>query len=206
MSDFLAAPLPPLSRPWAECELIAVDLETTGLNPRQDAILSIGLVPISRLAVQLDQAWYAVVQANGPLPPDSVVIHRITDQASAQGEPLERVLPPVLRRLRGRVVVAHGAETDIRFLDAACRRIYGSPFLTPAIDTQRLAERLLRRRHAVLRQGELRLFNLRARYNLPRYAAHNALNDAIAAAELFLALAAEIAPSGRETLGRFLTS
>jgi len=33
----------------------------------------------------------------------------------------------------------------------------------------------------------LRLHALSERYNLPRYSAHNALSDALAAAELFLA-------------------
>ena len=54
--------------------------------------------------------------------------------------------------------------------------------------------------------GDLRLFNLRPRYNLPRYKAHNALSDAIATAELFMALAAEMAPGGHNCeLRQFLT-
>jgi DNA polymerase-3 subunit epsilon len=42
--------------------------------------------------------------------------------------------------------------------------------------------------HRQARDGELRLDALRAAYNLPRYPAHNALSDALATAELFLAL------------------
>lgn len=205
LQEFLRAPLPTPQTPLEQCNLVALDLETTGLNPARDAILSVGLVPIARMGIRLDGAWHAVLQAEAPLPADSVVIHRITDQDAARGLPLDQVLPRVLHALSGRIIVAHGAGTEIGFLDNACRRLYGAPFIAPTIDTQRLAERLLRRRHEVLREGALRLFNLRGRYNLPRYTAHNALSDALAAAELFLALAAEIAPSGNESLGRFLT-
>lgn len=205
LHEFLAASLPAPHTPLEQCELVALDLETTGLNPTRDAILSIGLVPITHMGIRLSGAWYSVLRAESPLPAGSVVIHGITDQAAAQGALLEHVLPQVLELLKGRVLVAHGAGTEIGFLNAACRRVYGGPFITPAIDTQRLAERLLRRRQAALPSGALRLFNLRARYNLPRYAAHNALSDALAAAELFLALAADIAPSGNEALGHFVT-
>jgi DNA polymerase-3 subunit epsilon len=42
-----------------------------------------------------------------------------------------------------------------------------------------------------IKSGDLRLAKARGRYNLPRYPAHNALTDAIAAGELFLAQASK---------------
>ena len=60
-----------------------------------------------------------------------------------------------------------------------------------SIDTLRIAQRRFARHNQVLKTGDLRLFNLRRRYQLPQYKAHNALTDALAGAELFLALAAE---------------
>ena len=52
--------------------------------------------------------------------------------------------------------------------------------------------------------GDLRLFNLRERYHLPNYKAHNALSDAISTAELFLALAAESGDLAKHRLQAFL--
>jgi DNA polymerase III subunit epsilon len=58
------------------------------------------------------------------------------------------------------------------------------------VDTQTLAYRTFERRQTPFKASDLRLHALGDRYNLPRYSAHNALSDALASAELFLAQAA----------------
>ena len=98
------------------------------------------------------------------------------------------------------------AEIEQQFLDVACRKLYGSPFVIATIDTLVIAQRLLTLRNHSIQTGDLRLFNLRPRYNLPQYKAHNALSDAVATAELFLAMAAEINPNPKHCrLEQFLT-
>ena len=77
------------------------------------------------------------------------------------------------------------------FIDQICRKVCGAPFLARVVNTQWLARRSLERRNRPYGGNELRLFNLREQYNLPRYNAHNALSDALAAAELFAAQIAE---------------
>ena len=76
-----------------------------------------------------------------------------------------------------------------------CNEFYGQDFVIPTIDTRQLAERQLRREQVVLKENSLRLFELRDRYELPAYKAHNALSDALSTAELFLALVADLYPS-----------
>ena len=61
----------------------------------------------------------------------------------------------------------------------------------PVVDTERLARQWFERRDKPFSPRDLRLSNLRARYNLPRYPAHNALNDALGCGELFAAQVAE---------------
>ncbi|HEY9148231.1 MAG TPA: exonuclease domain-containing protein, partial [Gammaproteobacteria bacterium] len=74
---------------------------------------------------------------------------------------------------------------------SACERYFSSRFLMPTIDTQEVARRTLERRNQSFRPQQMRLAELRERYNLPRYRLHNALSDALAAAELFLAQLAQ---------------
>ena len=54
------------------------------------------------------------------------------------------------------------------------------------LDTLAIEKKRMLRRQQPLVANQLRLFNLREQYGLPRYKAHNALEDAIATAELFL--------------------
>ncbi len=205
LRDFLAAPLPDPSAPLEAVELVALDLETTGLNPRRDRMLSYGLVELRGGAIPLRGARHGLIRFDHRIPEAAAVIHRITDDQAAAGAPLEEVLPMLLETLAGKVLLAHFARVEQRFLDAACRRLYGGPFLIPTIDTLRLAERLFRLQNHAIQAADLRLFNLRPRYKLPRYRAHNALSDALACAELFLALAAEIQPDpARRHLAHFL--
>jgi DNA polymerase-3 subunit epsilon len=204
LRDFLATPFPSKDLACRATPIVALDLETTGLDPKRDNILSIGLVDVRELAVRLDTAWHQVVQIEHPLREDSVIIHEITDDAAAAGRPLDEVLPRLLEKMAGCVMLVHYKNIEQNFLDAACRRLYGAPFVIPTIDTLALALRVYQRTNYTVQTGDLRLFNLRPRYNLPRYKAHNALSDALATAELFLAMAAEMAPGGDCRIGRFL--
>jgi DNA polymerase-3 subunit epsilon len=100
--------------------------------------------------------------------------------------------------LAGRVLIAHYAATEQGFVDAACRHCFGGGLLVQTVDTLYLARRSCERQQREPAPGDLRLTALRDRYNLPKYAAHDALVDAIAAAELFLAQVEEL--SDREAL------
>lgn len=200
MRDYLSLPLADLKQDWRATPIVALDLETTGLNPDRDSILSIGLVELSRGAIHLDTAWHEVVRVDAAIPESSAVIHQITDDQAAAGKPLTELLPEVLKRLAGKVMLVHYARIEQQFMDFACRRIYGLPFIIPIIDTLPIAQRRLELRNPTIRPSNLRLFNLRPLYGLPNYKAHDALYDALATAELFLAMVAEIAPSGKQQL------
>lgn len=203
LRGYLETPLPSRRTACVDAEIVALDFETTGLEASKDRILSIGLVSIERMAVRLATAEHHLISCSGPIPESSAVIHGITDDRAAEGDALRERLPHLLKALAGRAILVHHAAVERQFLDMACRRLYGAPFVARFIDTELLARRAMERRQQPLRGTDLRLFNLRSANNLPRYPAHNALSDAIATAELFLAMAAQADPAGRAQLGDF---
>jgi DNA polymerase-3 subunit epsilon len=190
LRDFYAVPLPRAGLDYRDVPMLAIDLETTGLDPRKDQILSFGWVGLNGDRIELSQARHRLVRVRGEIPAESAVIHQITDDQAAAGGHLPNALAELLQALAGRVMIAHHARVEQGFLSMACRRLFGAGLLVPTIDTQALARRTLERRHIPYKGSDLRLHALGERYNLPRYGAHNALADAIAAAELFLAQAA----------------
>ncbi|MEX2353694.1 MAG: exonuclease domain-containing protein, partial [Gammaproteobacteria bacterium] len=169
-----------------QLEFIALDMETTGLDPRRDVILSIGLVAIRQQAIVLDSAQHHLICPDRNIPEQSAVIHQITDDQAAAGEHLETVLTRILPQLAGKVMIAHNAELELQFLGCACLQLYDAGFQIPVVDTQRIARRTLERRNQVYKPEQLRLAECRQQYHLPHYQLHNALSDALAAAELFL--------------------
>jgi len=186
---------PTVDTPYTQAELLAVDIETTGLNRRHDAIVSIGFVPIVAGRIRLAQAERLLVRPDRPVGDAAAKVHGLLDDCLAQAEPLAEALARLLSALAGRVPVAHHAAMERAFLSRACRATYGYPLTVPWIDTLALAHRSNTCGNRVLAEGALRLQACRARFGLPRYKAHDALSDALACAELFLAEAA--ARSGR---------
>ena len=118
---------------------------------------------------------------------DNVVIHQITDQQQQAGESLEQVLADLLQAIAGKVMLVHYHQIEQRFLQQACKQLYGIAPPLLMIDTLLLAKRRLDRRDIAYDPSSLRLANLRRHFQLPDYYAHNALSDAIATAEVYLA-------------------
>ncbi|MBB4286103.1 exonuclease domain-containing protein [Roseospira goensis] len=187
LRDYYRMDYATLDTAWCEVDYLAIDLETTGLDPTKHEILSFGFVPIRDGAVRLGEARHLLVRPTRPIPEETAVIHGLLDGHLESAPPLDAVLPEVLEALSGRVPVAHYAPVERRFLTAACQSLYGLPLTVPYVDTLRLESRMMERAQRSVVPGTLRLNAARERYGLPRYKAHNAMMDAIAAAELFLA-------------------
>lgn len=189
LRDFLSVAAPQgLLR---DIRLVALDLETSGLRPGRDEIISVGIVELVGGRIDLGSAQQWLVRPQRRVGAASVAIHHITDDDVAAASPLKEVLNALLPRLAGSALLGHNIGFDLRFLNHACRRLYRAPLPISVVDTQRLALRQLQRGERVVRPEELRLAKLRQRYHLPSYPAHDALSDALACAELFLALSAE---------------
>jgi DNA polymerase-3 subunit epsilon len=204
LREYLATPFPDRATDYRNIRFVALDLETTGLDPLRDEILSIGLVDFRAGRIDLATASHHLVLPSQAIPERSAVIHQITDDLAARGQPLSEVLPPVLARLAGSVLLGHHVRIEREFLDAACRRLYGAGFLIPVADTEALIRRWLEQRNQPFTGRDLRLHALRERYGLPRYKAHNALTDALAAAELFCAFVEKRDFGGKAPLRLFL--
>jgi DNA polymerase-3 subunit epsilon len=187
LRSFLSVPFPAPRSDCREVEYVAVDLETTGLDPRLDEIITVGLVCLTGLRIDLSTAQHRYVLPSREIPEQSAVIHKITDDRAAAGESLAEVLTELFSLLAGKVMIAHHARFELQFLNAACERVFGGKFLIPVIDTQWIMQRWLERRDRAYSAKDLRLAAIRERYGLPQYRAHNALSDALASAELFIA-------------------
>jgi DNA polymerase-3 subunit epsilon len=198
MRDYLEVPLPGAHTPLDELALLAVDIETTGLDPEKDRVLSIGWVPVDGRAITLAGCRRVLVRDGGAVG-RSATVHGLTDDVLASGVPLEDAVAELLHDLAGRVLLAHYARIETDFLSRACERAWGERLPCVVVDTMVLERRALEGRAHTGRWGHepaagaLRLWAARERRGLPVYRAHEALVDALACAELYLAQCAELA-------------
>jgi DNA polymerase-3 subunit epsilon len=188
--------------PLERVPLLALDVETTGLDSRRDSIVSLGLVPFDLQRIRCREARYWVVKPTGELSSQSVTFHHITHSAIHGAPRLDGVLDELLERMAGKVMVVHYRHIERGFLDQAVRDLLGEGLQFPLIDTMQLEARLhpRQRQPGWLRQllGQqplsIRLADSRLRYGLPLYQCHHALTDALATAELLQAQAARHYP------------
>lgn len=204
MHDYLSKPFVSSRKMIKDIGIVSLDIETTGLNPDKDKIVSIGLVEIDNLGVKLNSCWHQKIKTKSSLLEGSIIIHQITNDESSAGATIDEAVKVLLRRISGKVVLVHNKTIEQAFINKACENLFHSRFVMPVIDTQFLAARTFSRQNKVVKPSELRLFNLRKKFGMPPYKAHNALLDAIATAELFLAMAESIAPNGDARLHEFL--
>jgi len=205
LKDFLAVPFPDPKDLLQQTPILSVDFETTGLDVEQDKLLSVGFVSLQKSHIELASSYHQVINTTQKLQPDNVLIHKITDREKEQGLPLQTVVEHLLNALKGKVMLAHFARIERQFLRQACLEIYGIAPVFPIIDTLLVAKRHLDKRDVAYDPSELRLSNLRQRYNLPDHYAHNALNDAIATAELFLAQTSDNNGINKAKLSHYLS-
>lgn len=187
LRKYLETPLADRNKPISELEFLALDFETTGLDAKNEAILSIGYTVINKGRIQLKNNGHHFIQVNRDIPAESVTIHKITDDRAKQGEHLHDVLETLLSVMAGKVLLVHYDKIERNFLNAACQNIYGDIPPILIVDTLAIAKKKRDRLNRPYDPKCLRLFNLRKELGLPRYYAHSALEDAIATAELFLA-------------------
>jgi DNA polymerase-3 subunit epsilon len=166
--------------------LLAVDLETTGLDPAGDRMVSAGWCPLDAGAIALGRGGQ-VRLAGARDVGASALIHGLRDVDLDGGSSEAGLLDALLPALAGRVLVAHGASIERGFLAAALRRTFAAPLLLPTVCTLGLEARLRARLGEPVAGGGLTLAACRARHGLPPAREHDALADAVACAELFLA-------------------
>ncbi|WP_052074755.1 exonuclease domain-containing protein [Shewanella mangrovi] len=167
--------------------LVAIDLEMTGLNAQIDQIISVGLLPIEQQRLQLSGAVHQLVSINGSVG-QSATIHGIVDRQLQQDVMSQsEMLLWLLQQTQGKLLIFHHGMLDIAFLSKLCMQVFQRPLHLPIVDTMQLEQRRLLRDRHVIEHGSLRLAACRKRYHLPAYSAHNALMDATACGELFLA-------------------
>jgi DNA polymerase III subunit epsilon len=182
-------------RDWRDVEFAALDFETTGLDLRHDAVVSFGLVPIREGRIDLSGAHYQEVMPTAPLSHRSITVHHLRPVDLADAPLLTAVAGALRAGLQGRFLLAWSAEIEASFL----ARTFGGRihrWVAWTVDVLRLAILADRLDGRELAQGSYALADTVARAGLPVEEAHNALNDALMTAEIFLATAARLAPFG----------
>lgn len=155
---------------------VALDIETTGLNPVKDRIIEIGLAKYID-GVQVDTADY-LINPKIQLPELIVNLTGITDEM-LEGKPtIDQVIGEVIDFIGEYPMLGHNITFDYSFLKKNASD-FGMRMPDKAIDTLLMARRI----YASMEHRSLTF--LCEKLNIDNGNAHRALDDAISATKLY---------------------
>lgn len=155
---------------------VALDLETTGLNPVQDGILEIGVVKV--LENEVIDTYQTFVRFEGSISNKIKELTGITDDMAAGGLDIATALKEVFDFCEDYVLLGHNIQFDFSFLKAKAVQAKKN-FAARGIDTLKIARK-------VLPDIEKRsLEYLSGYYQIEKEASHRALEDAYTAMKLY---------------------
>lgn len=154
---------------------VCVDLETTGLNPKTDRIIEIGMVKVRE--GKIVEQFSSLINPRQQLEERIEQITGIT-QKELENQPLQKeILPQILEFLEEDVLLGHRVLFDYSFLKRAFTN-EKIPFERKGIDTLKIA------RKVVADCESKSLPKLCSHYGI-EYHPHRALSDALATVELY---------------------
>jgi len=177
-----------LFEPYTGNEVVSLDCETSGLDPKKDAIISVGAVRVDGCRILTSEALDIKLAPPETLDPESVTVHRLRKLDLEGGLPVEAAMERVLEFVRNRPILGYHVAFDAAIIDQHVHRLYGFRLPNRRIE---LAELYLKRcgRPDSGLEADLRLETIAARLGLPvPKGRHTALMDAVFTAALYVRL------------------
>jgi len=172
---------------------VVLDTETTGLDADTDALLAIGGVAVDDVGIRAEDSFEVVVCHAGRLDAANVVVHGLGREAVDRGMAAGVALDALQRWTDGAPCIAFHAEFDRRVLDRAATLSGTARLAGPWLDLAPLAALLY---PDVPHRGSGALDDWLGALQIACASRHNAASDALASAELLLALRSAAATHG----------
>ena len=171
-------------------EYVVFDTETTGLNPKKDDILSIGAVKIKDNKILTSQTFEIYVKNVKEISSKSIEIHQIRPCDLHNAIDVESGVKEFLKFVGPRPIIGYYLEFDVAMINKYIKPMLGVTLPNKMIE---VSEIYFDKKINLIPQGniDLRFDTILKNYNIPDMGAHNAVNDAIMTAMIYLKLTTE---------------
>lgn len=168
-------------------EWVSLDLETTGMDPRSDHILSLAAVPVRAGRVQLSERFERAIRPDRAFGIASIRHHRITPDEAAAGMSVTQAVREFLHWLGPRTLLGYHLAFDLDMLAPHARALCGFALPNPRVE---LADEVAaaQRRIAPDAPPNLDFAHIAERLGVPVIGRHDALGDATTVAMCWLVL------------------
>jgi len=168
-------------------EWVAVDCETTGLDRQRDEIISIGAVLIRGNQIMTSQRLELFIRPTVHVAAESIRIHRLRSMDVANGLDPQVAIQQFLDFVGNRPLVGYYLEFDVAMLNRLVRPFLGIPLPQRQIEVSGMYYDY-KYAQQVGSNVDLHFHTMMKHLNLPEREEHDALNDALMAAMMFIKL------------------
>ena len=177
-----------LAEPYDGDELVSIDCETTGLDVKTDQILSVGAIKVKGDTILTSERLDFLVRPKEAVSERTILIHHIRPVDLAEAVPVDEAIRRVLEFVGPRPLIGYFLEFDVGMLNKYVRPLLGVGLPNPQIEVSRLYYDWRAPQVPPGGNIDLRFETIRQRLDLPRRAAHDAFNDALLTAMMYLRL------------------
>jgi DNA polymerase-3 subunit epsilon len=189
LAEYRALPRVPGTAPLALLRIVVVDVETTGLDPYNDRLLSIGAIDLRAGRLVPASAFSVVLRQPSVSDTGNILIHGIDGSTQLAGSEPAQALLDFLTHAGNAPLAGFNADFDRLMIGRAVERQLAVELHNPWLDLAWLAPALL-----PSPGKDVTLDGWTARYGIVNESRHHAVADAAATAQLFqVALAAAAA-------------
>jgi DNA polymerase-3 subunit epsilon len=168
-------------------EYIVLDTETTGLNPKKDEILSIGAVKVKNNKIQISESFEIFIKPKQQIDQQSIKIHHIRPVDIQNGVDIKDAIKMLLPYIKNLPIVGYYISFDIAILNKEIKKIIGTTLLNEQIELSSMYYKRYKKSSAH-EFVDLKFDTIMNRLDIPQLGKHDALNDAIMSAMIFLKL------------------
>jgi DNA polymerase-3 subunit epsilon len=186
--------------------MVVLDTETTGLDPVNDRLLSIGAVAVKNQQIFVADRFEAYFSKGGIYQlkeRESVPVHGILQKHASHLTDNKKILLELLVYLQDSILVGHHIAFDFAMLNNAFLAQLGAPIQNHVLDTAHLAKRIaspFQAYHMPNEPGQYSLDELCKVYRIPVEGRHTASGDAMLTALLLVKLLGRLEARGIKTL------
>ncbi|EPC02984.1 hypothetical protein L861_21990 [Litchfieldella anticariensis FP35 = DSM 16096] len=176
-----------LFNPYTGDELVSIDCETTGLDPRSAELVSIGAVKVRGDRVLTSDSLDLRLQRPASLTGDSICIHGLRGVDLDGGECVRDALVKLIDFVGTRPLLGWRIDFDLTIINRHLRLLLGFDLPNSVIDVEQRYARDLRRSHPVI-EAYLGFDKVAEALQVPIMGRHTALGDAVTTALMYVRL------------------
>jgi DNA polymerase-3 subunit epsilon len=170
-------------------EVVVYDTETTGLNPRKDEILSIGALIVKGDKILTSQKFDIFVTPTREISEASIKIHQIRNIDLQNGDEPNIAIEKFLNFIGSRTLVGYYLEFDVKMINKYLKPYLGIKLPNEQIEVSRLYHaKKTKHLHVPDHTIDLRFDVMMNDLGLPIFGKHDAINDAIMTAMMYVKL------------------